>query len=91
MIKIKDIKNLCPYTTVIVSPILPTKSSKLNQRAVKCNKLFAHYILHDKASEGVRAMNFESFVNSSGTLIETLSVWDTENNQGNKNFKETRI
>ena len=84
MIKIKDIKNLCPYTSVIVSPILPTKSSKLNQRAVKFNKLLAHYILHDKASEGVRAMNFECFVNSSGTLIEKLSVWDTENNEYNK-------
>ena len=48
------------------------------------NKLLAHYILHDKASEGVRAMNFECFVNSSGTLIEKLSVWDTENNEYNK-------
>ena len=84
ILKVKEIKNLCPYTSVIISPILPTKSIKLNERAVKFNRLLTHYIMHDKASEGVRAMNLENFVNSEGTLIENLGVWDTQLSAYNK-------
>ena len=40
--------------------------------------------MHDKASEGVRAMNLENFVNSEGTLIENLGVWDTQLSAYNK-------
>ena len=83
LLKIKDIKKLCPYTSIILSPILPTKSYKLNQRVVKFNRLLTHYLMHDKASEGVRAMNFENFVNSEGTLIKELGVFDTQNNTYN--------
>ena len=70
LLKIKDIKKLCPNTSIILFPILPTKSYKLNQRVVKFDRLLTHYLMHDKASEGERAMNFENFVNSEGTLIK---------------------
>ena len=84
ILKIKDIKKLCPYTSIVISPILPTKSIKLNQRVVKFNRLLTHYIMHDKASEGVRSINLEHFVNEEGTLMEKLGVWDTQLNSYNK-------
>ena len=85
--KIKVIKELCPYTSITISPILPTKSLKLNERVVKFNKLLMHYLMHDKAGEGVRNVNLEQFVSDEGILIEKLGVWDTQNkNYNNKDI-----
>ena len=77
--KVRQIKELCPYISIFISPILPTKSLKLNQRVVKFNKLIMHYSMHDNASEGVRIINLEQFVSDEGVLIENLGVWDTQN------------
>ena len=82
--KIREIKELCPYASITVSPILPTKSLKLNQRVVTFNKYLMMYITDDDASEGVRILNLEGFVNENGVLIENLGVYDTRSNCYNK-------
>ena len=35
--KIVDIKNVCPNSSIVVNPLLPTRSQKLNQRVPEFN------------------------------------------------------
>ena len=82
--KIKEIKELCPYISITVSPILPTKSLKLNHRVVTFNRYLQHYLMNDDASEGVRVVNLEGFVSEAGILRENLGVYDTRTDCYNK-------
>ena len=60
--KICLIKRLCPYASVVVSPILPTKNTRLNQRVLKFNHLLFNFLANEKQGEGVRTCNLQSFV-----------------------------
>lgn len=83
--KIQEIKSLCPYTSVFVSPILPTKNLKLNKRVVQFNSLLFDFLATNDISDGVRCLNFEEFVDqNSNTLREDLGTWDSENSCPNK-------
>ena len=83
--KIKEIKLLCPYTSILVSPILPTKNYKLNKRVVQFNSLLFDFVTTNDNSDGVRCLDFSEFVDSSsGTLREDLGTWDSENGCLNK-------
>ena len=37
--KIENIKNMCPNSSIVVNPLLPTKSQNLNQCVLKFNSL----------------------------------------------------
>ena len=79
--KIQQIKSLCPYISIYVSPILPTKNFKLNKRVVQFNSLLFDFVANNDTSEGVRCLDFSEFVdNDMGTLKEELGTWDSQNN-----------
>ena len=82
--KISEIQNLCPNSSIFVSPILPTKNLKLNKRVIQFNKLLFNFISNCKHSKEVRCLNFNEFVNYNGTLKEELGTWDSENSCPNK-------
>ena len=63
--KLKNICEICPYSKVIVSPILPTRSSWLNNRAMEFNSLLFRYC---NANTRVSALDFDSFVDEEGLL-----------------------
>ena len=81
--KINEIKELCPYTAISVSPLLPTKNIKLNNRAVKFNSLLFDFLTDDLGSKGVQCLNFSNFVDH-GVLKEEFGTWDAQNNCFNK-------
>lgn len=69
------------YISIMVSPILPTKSRNLNQRVEKFNSLLTMYMDSDPASSGLRMVNLASFVSNEGILNkEELGVCDKMNN-----------
>ena len=79
--KIKEIKALCPYTSIFVSPILPTKNAKLNRRVVQFNSLLFEFVSDNEYSGGVRSLDFSEFVDyNTDTLREDLGTWDSQNN-----------
>ena len=83
--KIVDIKNLCPNSSIVVNPLLPTKSQKLNQRVLEFNSLLFEFLANDNRGEGVRSTNFTDFVDyEHGVLKEEYGVWDTTNNSYSK-------
>lgn len=83
--KIKEIKSLCPYTSISVSPLLPTKNFKLNKRVIQFNTLLFDFISTKKDSEGVQCLDFSEFVDADhGILREDLGTWDSQNNCYNK-------
>ena len=83
--KICLIKRLCPYASVVVSPILPTKNTRLNQRVLKFNHLLFNFLANEKQGEGVRTCYLQSFVDEKlGVLKEELSVWDRNAESYNK-------
>ena len=83
--KISEIKSVCPYAAIHVSPILPTRNSKLNDRVVQFNHMLFNYLTNDIRGEGVRSFNFEEFVDErTGLLRENLRVWDSRSGCYNK-------
>ena len=83
--KIKEIKSLCPYTAVFVSPILPTKNFKLNKRVVQFNELLFDFVATNDCSDGVRCLDFNEFVDFNHNILrEDLGTWDSQNNEFNK-------
>ena len=83
--KIKEIKSLCPYTAVFVSPILPTKNFKLNKRVVQFNELLFDFVATNDCSDGVRCLDFNEFVEFNHNILrEDLGTWDSQNNEFNK-------
>ena len=61
-----------------MSPILPTRNSKLNERAVKFNHMLFNFLAEDIRGEGVRSLNLSEFVDAqTGLLCENLRVWDS--------------
>ena len=83
--KIENIKNMCPNSSIVVNPLLPTKSQNLNQRVLKFNSLLFEFLANDIRGEGVRSTNFTEFVDHEhGVLKEEYGVWDTKSNNYSK-------
>lgn len=77
--KVSAIKVLCPYASVHVSPVLPTRNLKLNQRVVAFNQMLFDFVANDKRGEGVKCLNFNQFLDANtGVLRDDLRVWDTQ-------------
>ena len=81
--KINEIKASCPYSSIFISPLLPTKNIKLNNRVVRFNSLLFDFVSNHKDSEGVQCLNFSQFVDH-GVLKEDLGTWDVQNSCFNK-------
>ena len=83
--KIVDIKNMSPNSSIVVNPLLPTRSQKLNQRVLEFNSLLFEFLVNDNLGEGVCSTNFTDFVDyERGVLKEEYGVWDTTNNSYSK-------
>ena len=63
--KLKNICDICPYSKVIVSPILPTRSSWLNERAMEFNSILFGYC---NTNARIGHFDFDSFVDDEGLL-----------------------
>ena len=61
------IRNLCPYSKIIVSPIMPTKIRALNTKAIAFNRLIFSCI-----NKFWFELDFNSFVNESGLLDDNF-------------------
>ena len=61
------LRNTCPFSKIIVSPILPTKIRALNTRAVAFNRL-----LFSCVNKFWHELDFNSFVNESGLLDDNF-------------------
>ena len=70
--KLDTIRNLCPHSKLIVSPILPTAIAALNHRALMFNKL-----LFSKPNWFI-TLDFNLFCGSDGNL---MSIYRCYNNQ----------
>ena len=83
--KVNKIKNMCLNSSIVVNPLLSTKSQNLNQCVLKFNLLLFEFLANDICGEGVRNINFTEFVdNEHGVLKEEYGVWDTKNNNYSK-------
>ena len=67
--KLDKIHELCPYSKVTVSPILPTKLPWLNARAMQFNQLLFRYC---NRNPYFGTLDFNSFVGSDGLLASTF-------------------
>ena len=76
--KIEEVRSLCPYATILVSPILPTKSLNLNQRALQFNALLMDHMNRDPKYKGLQLLDLNEFVDRSGVLREELGCWDSQ-------------
>ena len=61
------LRNLCPYSKIIVSPIMPTKIRSLNARAITFNRLIFSCV-----NKFWSELDFHSFVNDSGLLDDNF-------------------
>ena len=66
---------MCPNSSIVVNPLLQTKSQKLNQRVLEYNSLLFEFLANDNHGEGVRSTNFTEH----GDLKEEYGVSDTTN------------
>ena len=61
------LRNLCPYSKIIASPIMSTKIRSLNARAVAFNRL-----IFSCTNKFWSELDFNSFVNDSGLLDDNF-------------------
>ena len=62
--KVSMIRQICPYSKIIVSPVMPTKIRALNSRAEQFNKLLFSCVINGFW----HCLNFNSFVGPDGLL-----------------------
>ena len=83
--KVSLIKQMCPLSSIVVNPLLPTKNQRLNQRVLEFNALLFNFLANDVRGEGVRSSNLSAFVDEQwGVLREEYGVWDSRSNAYNK-------
>lgn len=70
--KIEDIRSLCPYSKLILSPILPTKLPRLNERALEFNR----YLFQSHLNVQLHVLDFDSFANESASLCEKYGSYN---------------
>ena len=73
--KLDKICELCPYSKVTVSPILPTKLSWLNARALHFNQLLFRYC---DGNPRIGTLDFNSFVGSDSLLDSALGRYQDQ-------------
>ena len=81
LLKLMTIKKYCPYASIIVSPILPTKSANLNKRCMRFNNILSDFVYNNKLGSGMKLLNFEDFVSYRGdmcVLRSDMGCWDTK-------------
>ena len=70
--KLCEIRSICPYAKLVVSPILPTKLQWLNEKAVRFNRLLFSFI-NSNPGLCIGTLDFSGFCDSkSGLLAEEL-------------------
>ena len=74
--KLKTISELCPYAKIIVSPILPTRSSWLNERAMAFNRFLCGFC---ETNPRVGILDFSSFVDEEGLLNQQFCRYKKPN------------
>lgn len=75
--KIGKIKNMCPSSSIVVNPILPTKNQRLNDRVLQFHSMLFEFLANDPRAEGVCSTNFSEFVDcEQGVLKEEYGVRD---------------
>ena len=65
--KLDEIQQLCLYARLIVSPILPTKLQKLNERAIQFNHMLMDYVSYHN---NIVLLNFIPFVCKQSGLLD---------------------
>ena len=65
--KLEEIQQLCPYARLIISPILPTKLEKLNERALKFNHMLIDYV---SCRNNLVLLNFNPFLCKQSGLLD---------------------
>jgi hypothetical protein len=65
--KIELIQSYCPGSRIIVSPLLPTKLRKLNNRAIRVNKLLLSYVT--TVNTHIKFLDLTDFVDSQTGLL----------------------
>ena len=81
LLKLMTIKKYCPYASIIVSPILPTKSANLNKRCMRFNTILGEFVFNNKLASGMKLLNFQEFVSWKGDLCVLrvdMGCWDTK-------------
>ena len=73
--KLEKICDLCPYSKITVSPILPTKLPWLNSRALQFNQLLFRYC---NQNPRIGTLDFNTFVGSDGLLDNTLGRYQDQ-------------
>ena len=63
--KLKTISELCPYAKIVASPILPTRSALLNERAIEFNRFLCGYC---ETNSRIGTLDFNSFLDKDGLL-----------------------
>lgn len=70
--KIREIRELCPFAKLVVSPVLPTKLQWLNEKALHFNRLLFNFITSNP-SLCVGTLDFNDFCDSqNGLLADTF-------------------
>ena len=67
LMTVVKLRNLCPYSRAIVSPILPTKIKELNNRAIQFNRFIFNCV-----NKFWSKLDFNCFVNNSGLLDDNF-------------------
>ena len=75
MNKLDTIRNLCPHSKLIVSPILPTAIAALNRRALMFNKL-----LFSKPNWFI-TLYFNLFCGSDGNLMSISRCYNNQHDR----------
>lgn len=63
--KLTKIREICPYAKISVSPILPTRCSWLNERAIEFNRFLFSFC---ETNGRIGTLNFNSFLDENGFL-----------------------
>lgn len=74
--KVVAINRLCPYTSITISPMLPTKSHRLNTRARQYNRRLFTFQDSHPVGKLTKCLNFNEFVAENGLLNEEYGTWD---------------
>ena len=71
--KVTHIQKLCPKSRLVISPILPTKSRELNNRAGRFNSFLRDYVINFNSQ--IKLLNGMEFLSRQGLLAEELGVY----------------
>ena len=76
--KVETIQALCPTSRITISPILPTRSWSLNNRAIRFNNMLFEYSTNKNSGFGT--LNFNCFCDSNGQLLDSMARYEQPEN-----------